>query len=49
MSRDLQFSIVGVLYSVILVFSLDHSFKGPENTTPIVMQQLSDLFDRWDM
>jgi cellobiose-specific phosphotransferase system component IIC len=36
-------------FILFLVFSLDHTFKGQENTTPIVMEQLSDLFDRWDM
>jgi hypothetical protein len=35
-------------FILFLVFSLDHTFKGPENSTPVVMEQLSDLFDRWD-
>jgi AcrR family transcriptional regulator len=35
-------------FILFLVFSLDHTFKGPEKTTPIIMEQLSDLFDRWD-
>lgn len=35
-------------FILFLVFSLDHTFKGPEKTTPVVMEQLSELFDRWD-
>ena len=32
-----------------LVFSLDHVFQGPEGVQPVVLEQLSGLFDRWDM
>jgi len=35
-------------FILFLVFSLDHTFKGSENMSPVVMEQLSDLFDRWD-
>ena len=31
-----------------LVFSLDHVFQGPQGVRPVVLEQLSDLFDRWD-
>jgi hypothetical protein len=36
-------------FILFLVFSLDHSFKSSENATPVVMEQLLDLFDRWDL
>jgi uncharacterized membrane protein HdeD (DUF308 family) len=35
-------------FILFLVYSLDHSFKSSRYTTPVVMEQLSDLFDRWD-
>jgi len=35
-------------FILFLVFSLDHTFKGSENSTPVVLEQLLELFDRWD-
>jgi hypothetical protein len=35
-------------FILFLVFSLDHTFKGPEKMPPVVMEQLQDLFDRWE-
>jgi hypothetical protein len=35
-------------FILFLVYSLDHSFKSSEYMTPVVMEQLSELFDRWD-
>ena len=32
-----------------LVFSLDHIFQGPQGIQPAVLEQISGLFDRWDM
>jgi hypothetical protein len=35
-------------FILFLVFSLDHTFKGDKNNQPVVYEELSTLFDRWD-
>lgn len=35
-------------FMLYLVFSLDHVFTGPEAIKPVVFQEITTLFDRWD-
>jgi hypothetical protein len=35
-------------FILFLIFSLDHTFKGPDSSKPIALEQLSSLFDNWD-
>lgn len=37
-----------VSFMLYLVYSLDNVFKGPEGIKPIALEQVIDLFDRWD-
>lgn len=35
-------------FMLLLIYSLDHAFSGPEKIKPAALEQVSSLFDQWD-